>query len=171
MSAPIGNTFAKGAASGRPAAYKSSKVMFNKVVAYLKWIQGEKKKTKGKKPAIDDGEWIRIPEPITITGLCLFLGFDSRQSFYDYEKREEFSYIIKKIRLLVENRYELALGTKEVTGAIFALKNMGWRDKVEHTGGSGDDSPIKMELDLSRLTEEELQIMAAVKKKLNVEHI
>lgn len=140
MSAPFGNTFAKGTDGGRPAVYKSSKVMFNKVIAYLKFIQGEKKKTKGKK--IDQGgEWIRYPEPITITGLCLFLGFESRQSFYDYEKRKEFSYIIKKIRLLVENRYELALGTKEVTGAIFALKNMGWRDKVEHgmTDGDGND--------------------------------
>lgn len=127
MGAPKGNAFARGAASGRPPVFKTPKDMFEKVVKYLEWVKGEQKKAKGKKT----DEWIRYPEPITITGLCLFLGFDSRQSLYDYEKRDEFSYIIKKIRLLVENRYEKALATKEVTGAIFALKNMGWKDKIE----------------------------------------
>jgi len=139
MAAPIGNQFAKGAASGRPPLYKSPKKMALKVAEYLEYIQGEKGAN-----VDQDGEvekWERPPEPITITGLCLFLGFESRQSFYDYEEREEFSYLIKKCRLLVENRYEKALGTKEVTGAIFALKNMGWKDKVEtgFTDGDGND--------------------------------
>ena len=68
---------------------------------------------------------------LTITGLAMYLGFDSRQSLYDYEKRPEFSYIIKAARLAVENSYEKSLRSVSVTGAIFALKNMGWRDKVE----------------------------------------
>ena len=33
-----------------------------------------------------DGEEIEVPSP-TITGLSLFLGFASKQSFYDYEKK------------------------------------------------------------------------------------
>lgn len=79
------------------------------------------------------------PGKLTITGLAMWLGFDSRQSLYDYEKREEFSYIIKQARLAVENDYELSLRTVSVTGAIFALKNMGWKDKVEteHSGQLG----------------------------------
>jgi hypothetical protein len=68
---------------------------------------------------------------ITITGLCLYLGFDSRQSFYDYEQKVEFSYIIKKARLRIENHYEQCLQYGNVTGAIFPLKNMGWSDKQE----------------------------------------
>lgn len=68
---------------------------------------------------------------LTITGMAMWLGFESRQSFYDYEKREEYSYIIKKARLAVENSYETSLRSQSVTGAIFALKNMGWKDKVE----------------------------------------
>jgi hypothetical protein len=63
----------------------------------------------------------------TITGIALFLGFDSRQSFYDYGDRDQFSYIIKRARLAVENSYETSGGTID----IFALKNMGWKDKVE----------------------------------------
>lgn len=67
----------------------------------------------------------------TITGLCYSLGFESRQSFYDYEQNEEFSYIIKRLRLKVESGYEDALSENACTGAIFALKNMGWKDKTE----------------------------------------
>lgn len=76
-------------------------------------------------------------QDITITGLAFFLGFESRQSFYDYEKNDAFSYIIKRARLRVEMQYELRLGNQSPTGAIFALKNMGWKDKqeVEQSGG------------------------------------
>lgn len=76
-------------------------------------------------------------DTITISGLALYLGFESRQSFYDYEKHEEYSYIIKKARFRVECSYEKRLDSKNPTGAIFALKNMGWKDKheVEQSGG------------------------------------
>lgn len=69
--------------------------------------------------------------PITISGLALYLGFESRQSFYDYEKNGDFSYIIKRARLRVESEYEKKLSGNSVTGSIFALKNMGWKDKSE----------------------------------------
>jgi hypothetical protein len=65
---------------------------------------------------------------ITITGLALFLGFESRQSIYDYEKDGVFSYTIKKARLRVENHYENELLGVHTSGAIFALKNFGWAD-------------------------------------------
>jgi hypothetical protein len=76
---------------------------------------------------------------LTITGLALYLGFESRQSFYDYEEKSEFSYIIKRARLHIENGYELKLNSNACTGAIFALKNMGWKDKteVENSGSMG----------------------------------
>jgi hypothetical protein len=76
---------------------------------------------------------------ITITGLCVYLGFESRQSFYAYEEKEEYSYIIKKARLRVENYYEQCLQFGNVTGAIFPLKNMGWYDRQELTGKEGKD--------------------------------
>jgi hypothetical protein len=69
---------------------------------------------------------------ITITGLAIHLGFESRQSLYDYEKKEGFSYIIKKARLYVENAYEYQLQFGNSTGAIFALKNMNWTDKIQN---------------------------------------
>lgn len=79
------------------------------------------------------------PGKMTITGLAMWLGFCDRQSLYDYEKKPKFTCTIKEARLAVENDYELSLRSASVTGAIFALKNMGWSDKqqIEHSGELG----------------------------------
>jgi hypothetical protein len=68
---------------------------------------------------------------VTITGLAYHLGFESRQSFYDYEKRPSFSYSIKRARLRVEHGYETKLHFNNVAGPIFVLKSMGWRENDE----------------------------------------
>ena len=70
-------------------------------------------------------------EPITITGLILYLGFCSRDAMADYEKKPLFHDSIKKARLRVESEYEKKLSSQSVTGSIFALKNFGWKDKTE----------------------------------------
>ena len=80
---------------------------------------------------------------LTITGLCYHIGFESRQSFYDYEKRVQFSYTVKRARLFIESEYEAQLTHGNTTGAIFALKNMGWHDKqvVDNLSSDGSMSP------------------------------
>lgn len=89
------------------------------------------------------------PNSMTITGLAMRLGFCDRQSLYDYEKRDEFSCTIKAARLAVENGYENALRSQSVAGAIFALKNMGWKDKHEQEVYGKDGSEIfKISLNL-----------------------
>ena len=70
-------------------------------------------------------------EPLTISGLAFYLGFISRQSMYDYKEKEEFTYILKKATLFIEHQYESNLSGTTPTGSIFALKNMGWKDKTE----------------------------------------
>jgi hypothetical protein len=90
---------------------------------------------------ITKGQPIMInPNKPTITGLCMHLGFESRQSFYDYEKKELFSYTIKRARLFIENSYEQDIRNPDIkpTGSIFALKNFGWSDKkeIEHSGAA-----------------------------------
>lgn len=104
-----GNKFALGNNGGRPAHYETPEALRDAVLAFFDECQVSKTKA-------------------TITGLCLHLGFASRASLDDYEKRnDEFSYITKRARLAVENSYELSGGTID----IFALKNMGWKDKSE----------------------------------------
>ena len=80
--------------------------------------------------AID--RYFETHEKYTISGLAYHLGFESRQSFYDYEKRDNFSYTIKRARLRIEIYYESLLGKAGGAGGpIFALKNLGWSDKQE----------------------------------------
>lgn len=113
--------------AGRPPIFNNPDDLQSKVDEYFK--SGVKKKTVliGKPPKQIPIE-IEVP---TITGLCIFLGFESRQSFYDYEKHEEFSYTVKRARLFIENEYEEMLQTGNTTAAIFALKNFGWMDKQD----------------------------------------
>lgn len=105
-------------------------------------------------PQYDEaGNILKLNYP-TITGLALALGFESRQSFYDYEKRERFSYVIKKARLRVESHYEEGLNIKtRATGSIFALKNMGWRDNFGLTDGGGGPVKFQMVLDPQAVAE------------------
>jgi hypothetical protein len=79
-------------------------------------------------------EWLdslQRGEKPTITGLCIALGFESKDTLYAYRDKPEFSYPIKKCLLFVENGYEKALRENAAAGSIFALKNMGWKDKTE----------------------------------------
>jgi hypothetical protein len=139
MAAPAGNKYALGNSGGRPARFDTPEALAEAVDAYFLYIQGEyhteKRKWKnedtGKTETIDQIVWDRHPEPATVTGLCLFLGFASRSSLDDYEARQEFSDFIKRARMRVEHAYEMKLHGDKNTGAIFALKNMGWKDKTE----------------------------------------
>lgn len=85
----------------------------------------------------------------TITGLAYHLGFESRQSFYDYEDRPGFSYIIKRARLKVENGYEEMLQGTTPTGSIFALKNMGWKDRTEIAPVDPDGNAIQPSININ----------------------
>lgn len=84
----------------------------------------------------NNGEFVTMElNTPTITGLAFYLGFCSRDSFYEYGKKPEFSDTIKKARLRIENEYEKQLYNDKCTGAIFALKNLGWTDKIENDLG------------------------------------
>lgn len=105
-------------------------------------------------------------ESVLLTGLILALGLSSRESLDEYGRRPEFSDSVKKAKVRVEMEYERRLSSTSPTGAIFALKNFGWRDQqsVEHSGLGGGPIEIKRTVDLSQLSEEEL---IALEKTLN----
>jgi hypothetical protein len=118
---------------GRPPTYATAKELQSKIKEYFD--TGVKKRKvevgRGESKAV-----VEIPIP-TITGLVLYCGFADRQSFYAYEKKDKFSYTIKKARTFIEQEYEeqMAMGS---TAAIFALKNFGWHDKQEVVVGDYD---------------------------------
>lgn len=78
--------------------------------------------------------------PPTVSGLARHLGFMSRQSMYDYKEMEEFSYTIKDTILRIEAFAEKQLFVGNSTGAIFWLKNKGWKDKSETDITSGGET-------------------------------
>ena len=71
-------------------------------------------------------------KPISLPGLALHLGFASRQSLYDYEKKGGgFAYWIKRARLVIETAIAENEGNMNDALRIFMLKNMGYTDKTE----------------------------------------
>jgi hypothetical protein len=114
---------------GRPPLYNSPKELQTAIDEYFKteaYVDlGLVKNKKGKSTRVQR----YVP---TITGLVVFLGFSSRDTFYEYEKKPEFTDTIKKARTRIEQAYERLLHGANCTGAIFALKNFGWQDKTEH---------------------------------------
>ncbi len=91
-------------------------------------IKGNDKARQAQKKSADPG-------PATIAGLALFLGFNSRQEFDDYENNGKYAAVLKRGRLRIEALYEKKLHQQSATGAIFALKNMGWNEKNENKPG------------------------------------
>lgn len=78
-------------------------------------------------------------EPVLLTGLILSLGLTSKEGFYEYQNYDGFSDSVKRARLLVEMEYEKRLNAGANAAApIFALKNFGWRDKVEVESSAPD---------------------------------
>ena len=123
---------------GRPPFYENSEQLQSKIKEYLDNCPDfQELFTK-------DGTKYIVPQ-FTVSGLAYHLGFASRQSFYDYEEREEFSYTIKRARLFIEKEYEKALKTGNA-GVIFALKNFGWVDKTEIEQTNIDTSPFEVKI-------------------------
>lgn len=113
MAAPKGNKFALGLdTSGRPPIYPNDESGFiemrDKCIRYF-------------------DECVENEEKATITGLALYLGFCARKTLDEYAEKKVFSNLLKRAKLTVENSYE----NNGTAFDIFALKNMGWKDKTE----------------------------------------
>jgi hypothetical protein len=77
-------------------------------------------------------------KPPTMTGLARALGYTSRQSLADNEKKEDYSYLIKDAKARIKEFWEERLAYTACTGAIFWLKNHDeYRDAHEISGPNG----------------------------------
>ncbi len=110
-------------------------------------MEKDKKTTVGHPPIWTD---VKVVEQIikqyfehekepTMSGLARALGM-SRSSLYNYSQKDEFLDTIKEARIHIEEIYEKHLMyTSQPTGVIFALKNLGWKDRTDMTSG---DKPL-----------------------------
>lgn len=99
---------------------------------------------------IDD--YFTIEKVPTIPGLAYHLGFASKQSLIDNEAKQVFSFPIKRAKLRIEafNAKELHRKEGSVTGIIFTLKNLGWKDQQD----------VDLNIDLDDFSEAALTILA-----------
>ncbi len=123
MAAAKGNKYAVGANNGRPKIYETPEALQKECTSYFEFIQGSWDE--------DNNKWLREPEPPTVTGLALYLGFADKSSIYDYRDRKDFFHPIKRSLTIIEQSHEIGLNSKVVTGHIFALKNSGWKDQSQ----------------------------------------
>jgi hypothetical protein len=120
--------------------FKSITYLRFRISLYFTYIKGifhfeDASETTKSKKTIKEKVWDRQPEPPTLTGLALHLGFNSLADFENYENTGEFGPELKRSRLRIEGEYEKKLHQQAPTGAIFALKAMGWNER-----DSADDS-------------------------------
>lgn len=107
--------------AGRPLKYKTVEELDKAIDGYFDDTLQTKETENG----------FRYTNPPTVSGLAYHLGFESRQSMYDYKAREAFSYSIKRAVTRIEIAHEQNLFSTGATGSIFWLKNRGWKDKHE----------------------------------------
>lgn len=111
---------------GRPRKYKSPEEMQIAIDDYFITCDKENK-------------------PYLITGLALHLGFTSRVDLINYEGYSpEFHNTIKKAKSRVEAYCESKIFANNPAGAIFALKNYGWRDRQELDVNADVDAQISV---------------------------
>ena len=111
---------------GRPRKYKSPEEMQIAIDDYFATCDKENK-------------------PYLITGLALHLGFTSRTDLINYEGYSlEFHNTIKKAKTRVEAYCESKIFNHNPAGAIFALKNYGWKDRQEIDVNADVDAQISV---------------------------
>lgn len=136
---------------GRPPMYKSKKEIQEKIDAYFKACEGTPYIDKDGNVMIDkNGDPVIVGiRPLTITGLALALGFNSRQSLLNYQGKPEFMDTITRAKAMVEQYAEERLYDKDgANGAKFSLANNfeGWREKQSIEADVKNDITINVEL-------------------------
>ena len=137
--------------TGRPLMYKTKEEMQVKIDEYFKACEGTVLKDTDGNPMIDkSGMPIVIgAKPLTITGLALALGFNSRQALLNYQVKDEFHDTITRAKAIVEQYAEERLFDKDgANGAKFSLSNNfnGWREKQQIEADVNSTMNINIEL-------------------------
>lgn len=136
---------------GRPPMYTSKEEIQEKIDKYFEECEGIPLRDDEGEIVFDKyGEPImKGKKPLTITGLALALGFNSRQSLLNYQAKEEFLDTITRAKAKVEQYAEERLFDKDgANGAKFSLANNfeGWREKQQIEAEVNSDLKINIEL-------------------------
>ena len=129
---------------GRKPKYTECSDMEKKIAEYFSACEGTPLFDEKGAPILDKkGNPIYINKrPLTITGLALALGFNSRKALLEYQEKPEFGNAITRAKARVEQYAEERLfDTDGAKGAQFTLRcNFGWKD--ESTNGDNNDKVV-----------------------------
>lgn len=154
------------AKQGRPLKFATPEELEAKINEYFSTCGRQRIKNSDGTDAVEwiDGEIVPVykEQHPTVSGMALYLGFSCRQSLYQYSDHDGFYDTIKAaISRIEQYAEERLMDGGRPTGAIFWLKNHGWRDEKFL------DATVKeSKRDLSKLTDEELRTMAEIEKKI-----
>lgn len=135
--------------------FTSAKALDALIAQYFAYIEGEYKvvqqevkTTGGKIKKTEEKVWLREPEPPILTGLALYLGFNSRQEFEACEAIGRYAAPLKQAKLRIESIYEKKLHSHSSGGAVFALKSiMGWNERTGDKAPTAEnDNTLKVEI-------------------------
>jgi hypothetical protein len=121
---------------GRPPMYKTVEEIQEKIDKYFEECEGTVLENSSGEVVLDKyGEPVIVGrKPLTITGLALALGFNSRQALLNYQDKPEFNDTISRAKARVERYAEERLFDKDGSnGAKFSLANnfKGWTEKQQ----------------------------------------
>lgn len=136
---------------GRPPMYKTVEEMQEKIDEYFEECKGIVVVDEDGEPKLDKygNALVYKSRPLTITGLALALGFNSRQALLNYQGKKEFNDTITRAKAIVEQYAEERLFDKDgANGAKFSLANNfnGWADKQQIEADVKNDLTINIEL-------------------------
>ena len=130
--------------------YKTVEEMQKKIDAYFEECKGVPIIIDGCPITDKNGKVIMKGErPLTVTGLALALGFNSRQTLLNYQAKKEFVDTIMRAKARVECYAEERLFDKDgANGAKFSLANNfeGWKEKQQIEADVKSDVTICVEL-------------------------
>lgn len=115
---------------GRPPMYNTKEEMQEKIDAYFESCR-------------ENGR------PLTVTGLALAVGFNTRQALLNYQGKKEFVDTILRAKAVVEQYAEERLFDRDgANGAKFSLANnfAGWKEKQSIEADVNSEVTINIEL-------------------------
>lgn len=125
--------------------YATASEMMRLIDEYFLFVKGESPSTDTETGIVKPGKArVKTSEVPTIRGLTLFLNFKSVEDLEKREKHPKYRKALRYARLRIEAAQEQQLFDKP-TGAIFALKAMGWKEKPD-APLAGNTKTLKVEI-------------------------
>lgn len=136
---------------GRPPMYGTAEEMQKAIDKYFEQCEGMERRDEDGNVFTDKyGDPIKFGrKPLTVTGLALALGFNSRQALLNYQAKPEFNDTIARAKARVEQYAEERLFDKDgANGAKFSLANNfeGWKEKQQIEADVSSAVSINIEL-------------------------